>query len=322
MAKPAAMRAGRKASAPARTRDTDKLVVATRAHRKTMDRVLDRQVILPVKGVYNEASDSLSRALRRQFTGKLKQPAGERANYQQLAGIVEAKMRDVSTRLVSEMEQSTRGTLAESAQALATFVHRVQGGSSVLDDEVVMARVMSAQRKALEAARSESIVRLTGGIYGALRARVDKEVAGEATMGQAISAIGEELDQQWWRVERLVRTEVSGAFNRAHAAGIEALHGADSAMRMRWTEHVDDLTHTPMDARVGKDSLVLHGQVALPGKMFHMPNDSRTPKGMAGKSWASPPNRPNDRAVLLPWKAGWGIPAWEWRNGKRVVLRG
>jgi nicotinamide mononucleotide adenylyltransferase len=219
------------------------------------------------------------------------------------------------------MAHATKGTLAESAQALAAFVGKMEGGATLLDDEVVMARVINAQRMALEAARSESTAMLAASINAAMVKRLNQEVAEGATLGQAIAGLAEEMDKQWWQVERFVRTETSYAFNRAHQAGIEALQAEDQTVRMRWTEHVDDITGAPLDNRVGQDSLVLHGQVAVHGKLFHMPPDPRTPKGMEGKEWAHPPNRPNDRAVLLPWRSGWGVPAWEWRNGKRTKLR-
>jgi hypothetical protein len=71
---------------------------------------------------------------------------------------------------------------------------------------------------------------------------------------------------------------------------------------------------------VADDSLALHGQVAHPGGYFTMPIDPDVEERFWGKRWMFPPNRPNDRAVLSPWRPGWGIPAWEFKGGRRVNL--
>jgi hypothetical protein len=89
-------------------------------------------------------------------------------------------------------------------------------------------------------------------------------------------------------------------------------------LMQRWTELVDDATGRPLDNRVAADSLAMHGQVAPPGGSFLMPAAGGA---LAGQSWTHPPNRPNDRAVLTPWMPTWGVPAWQFRNGRRVNLR-
>ncbi len=90
-------------------------------------------------------------------------------------------------------------------------------------------------------------------------------------------------------------------------------------MRQRWTELINDLTGQPLDNRVAKDSIAMHGQVAYPGHYFTMPAGD-VPHLMVGKQWLYPPNRPNDRAVLTPWMRGWGVPAWEYHGGVRLPL--
>jgi hypothetical protein len=304
----------------AKRRSTERLVKAAKEHRRTIDRVLDKQILLPVRDAYEEASASLGRALRRGFQGRLREAAAGRTTFEQIGGVIGQKSREIASRVVIEMEHAARGTLAESAQALAKFAGRMDPRANPLDDDVVMARVINAQKRALAEMREDASKRLAEGLNAALQRRLTKETGEGTTLGQTITGLSEEMDNQWWQVERFVRTETSNAYNKAHAAGIAALSEEDPSVYMRWTEHVDDLTGEPKDNRVGQDSLVLHGQVARPGKLFHMPNDPRAPKAMIGKTWQHPPNRPNDRSILLPWKPGWGIPAWEFRNGKRVRL--
>jgi hypothetical protein len=121
--------------------------------------------------------------------------------------------------------------------------------------------------------------------------------------------------------ERLVRTETSRSYNQAQSDAITEIARTTPGLWKRWTELVDDWSGSPLDNKVARDSLVLHGQVARVDGHFTMPPDQRAPAVMVGKTWAQPPNRPNDRAVLTPWMREWGIPAWAWQ-GAKVWLSG
>jgi hypothetical protein len=121
-------------------------------------------------------------------------------------------------------------------------------------------------------------------------------------------------------VERIVRTETAFAYNAANDAAIIEYGRVDRRMMKRWTELVDDATGQPLDKRVGIDSVVLHAQVTRPDGVFTMPPDPRAPGSMVGRAWSHPPNRANDRAVIVPWHPSWGLPGWQWIDGRRVWL--
>ncbi len=140
-----------------------------------------------------------------------------------------------------------------------------------------------------------------------------------------------------YRAERIVRTETSFAYNTAHATAIDDASELVDGLMRRWTEYVDDATGRPLDARVANDSLVLHGQVCFQpegatfeGRStflvggtggFTMPPDGRVNAKLWGKRYAHPPNRPNDRSRLVPWKPTWGVPAYMVVNGVRMDVR-
>ena len=91
--------------------------------------------------------------------------------------------------------------------------------------------------------------------------------------------------------ERIVRTEVMGANNRAN---VEVMRAAD--------EELGDMVKIiscVFDARTGSDSIAVHGQIRRPDEPF----DS-----WFGK-FQHPPDRPNDRAVVVPHRISWPIPA-------------
>ena len=104
----------------------------------------------------------------------------------------------------------------------------------------------------------------------------------------------------WWRAERIARTESSWAFNRSHREAAERLDEDFDDTLLRWTEFVDDASGAPLDNRVAEDSIALHGQLRLPGDPFY--------DEVNGVYVNEPPNRPNDRATLLTWRASWGEP--------------
>ena len=55
--------------------------------------------------------------------------------------------------------------------------------------------------------------------------------------------------------------------------------------------------------------------------MLAMPPDGRVNAKLWGKRYAHPPNRPNDRSRLVPWKPTWGVPAYMVVGGQRMDVR-
>ena len=77
----------------------------------------------------------------------------------------------------------------------------------------------------------------------------------------------------------------------------EELAKKDKDIKVRWTELVDDATRLPLDSRVGKDSIMLHGQIRVPGRPF---TDI-----VLGGAPVAPPNRPHDRGRLVVVRDSW-----------------
>lgn len=90
--------------------------------------------------------------------------------------------------------------------------------------------------------------------------------------------------------ERIVRTEMMGAYNRA---SWESNREADDQLG----DMVKILSAT-FDDRTGSDSFAVHGQIRYPDEAF--------------ESWFGlyqhPPNRPNDREIVVPHRISWPLP--------------
>ncbi len=90
--------------------------------------------------------------------------------------------------------------------------------------------------------------------------------------------------------ERIVRTEIMGAYNRG---SWEANREADDQLG-----DMVKILSAVFDDRTGSDSFAVHGQIRLPDEAF--------------ESWFGlyqhPPNRPNDREIVVPHRISWPLP--------------
>lgn len=199
-----------------------------------------------------------------------------------------------------------RGT----AQTITTALSSLRDVSHAVGiDVIVPADVASSIAINADVRRAAALARIRERIQ-ADAVRAVRLLRGVPTREQVAATLVDAARANMWRVDRVVRTESSFAFNQARMQAITEMHARDRRIFMRWTERVDDFTGRPLDNKVAADSLAMHGQIARPGEMFNAPDG-------AG-SWAAPPNRPNDRAVLLPWMRDSGIPAWSYQGGLRV----
>lgn len=102
--------------------------------------------------------------------------------------------------------------------------------------------------------------------------------------------------------ERIVRTETMGAYNRA---GWETIRAADDELG-----DMCKILSATFDDRTGWDSYQVHGQIRLPDEAF----------AWKGGLYQSPPNRPNDREVVVPHRISWPIPDdLAWRSDGEVA---
>lgn len=90
--------------------------------------------------------------------------------------------------------------------------------------------------------------------------------------------------------ERIVRTEVMNASNRA---GLETIKAADEQLA-----DMCKILCATFDSRTGADSYAVHGQIRRPTESF---------VSWFG-SYQHPPNRPNDREIVVPHRVCWPLP--------------
>lgn len=308
-------------------RREDPAVEAVRAHRRLSDRILDRTVMRPMTQVFEEQSAGLFRGLTRSVRGRMSQPADSTVIHT-VAGALDEAFTRMGSAFGRTMGATGGQTITESLRALQEFLRKVTPGSgSPLTDSRV-AEIQQRTRHAIEVMRQRAAAELTTDMREAVFGRIFERSASaaERTIGELLSQTGEVLDDQLWRVERIARTQASDVFNGSQVEGMQALVREDPRYRLirpRWTELISDLNGEPFDSRVAADSFAMHGQVRELGEgVFVMPAGRNVPPGLVGKTWTHPPNRPNDRAVIVPWLPTMPIPAWKYENGQRVPVSG
>lgn len=105
--------------------------------------------------------------------------------------------------------------------------------------------------------------------------------------------------------ERIVRTEVMAAHNRAQWEGLRTVNKQVGGGMLK-------ILVATFDSRTGADSYAVHGQIRRPSQAFadwtHL--------------YQHPPNRPNDRETVVPHNMDWPIPpALRWRTDGEVSAR-
>jgi hypothetical protein len=118
---------------------------------------------------------------------------------------------------------------------------------------------------------------------------------GEVSYDEVVGRISNFFTADEWKLHRIVRTELHHVFNVGKLNGMRAMVG-----------DVPDLYKTlmhPMDARTGQDSKFAASMhlIAEINKPFEYMWQDKL------RSYMVPPDRPNDRSILVPYREEWGI---------------
>jgi hypothetical protein len=290
-----------------------------------LQRLVRSAGIAPVRALYDRMLDDVTRRIRATAAGTF--------SHQQLTGLL-AQIKLGLARLQAPLGEAVEGSATtvgvHAARTLlqdAAKLERHFSGAVIslpLLESARLRGLVDGQVSSLMRVHATSMARFGAQLVG----RMEEEIGASISLGenqtQTIDRIMTVGQMQWYRAERLVRTEMAFSAGRsARMAADEQAEELDGDMWSRWTEHVSD-EGMPLDDRVGVDSEAMHGQVAPPGEPFTQPPTNRqgdeVSDSLVGREWTSPPNRPNDRAVLVPWRSHWGVPGWRWEDGRRVPV--
>lgn len=140
----------------------------------------------------------------------------------------------------------------------------------------------------LDAYGNDLMQQISNGLFSA--------TLGETSYNDVVVRIGKFFQAEEWKLHRIVRTELHNIYNVGKLNGMGELVDQDI---------IPDLFKTlmhPMDGRTGKDSEYAASKhlVARIDEPFKYTWNGKKRVFMA------PPDRPNDRAILVPYRKEWG----------------
>lgn len=291
-------------------------------HRRRLERLATRRAAGRLKDIYDRAQAELVRKVSRLGGGT---PFTAHTLNLMMAQVKAGQIR-LAAQMAGELGDVSKDAQVEALGGVITDIKRMErkfaGTTPVLRIEEAsrFAGVIDQRRTSLLKMHKTSMARYGSLLVGQMEDQLSLGLASGDSTDEAIGRIQKTAGNEWWQAERIVRTETAWAYNATNADGVKAVRKDVPDIWQRWTEHVSD-DGTPLDDRVGEDSIVMHGQVAEPGGRFTMPVDPKVHASLWNKSWLHPPNRPNDRAVLVPWSPRWGAPGWELKGGARRPVK-
>lgn len=303
-------------------------------HRARFDRVTQRVAPADIKKLYARTQASLIAKLRAKIASGRGDTMTALQHRMLLVQIKQGQIQ-LAQQLTAQMGVTTKSVQTNALRGLIgdiTQLERMNSGAEItlpIEEASRFAKVIASSRPTLLRANANSMARYGSQLVKSMEDDLALSLASGETVNEAIDRVAKTADIEWWRGERIVRTETAAAFNATAQAGVAEAHEEIPDLYMRWSEHVDDASGAPLDDRVSVDSLAMNGQVALPGGGFTMPASSpvpdaegRTivPEALAGRVFFGAPCRPNGREVLQPWRPSWGIPGWRYVSGRRVPV--
>ena len=303
--------------------------------RRRLDRVVERGGVKPMARLYDRAISGLTRRL-----SKIAAPKTTYTAHQHRLMIAQLRQGRalLARRMRGQLGDISKTAQVEALRGLATDLTKLEAGFTgaevvlPIDEAARFEGVITGRRESLLRAHDVSIAEWTMAGVEKMEGELSMSLLMGEDFGTAVARVEQAAGAEWWQAERIVRTELAQAYNGTQADGIKECADELPDLWLRWSEHVDDDTFEPLDNRVAKDSIIMHGLIARPGEMFRMPismpDGSPIPpkvwsrvKHLADKQWPAPPNRPNDRSCVSPWRPHWGIPAWRLEGGLRVPMQ-
>lgn len=123
------------------------------------------------------------------------------------------------------------------------------------------------------------------GIEDALAAKMVVGKPWNEARAEVWNIVRDQVGDREWMVDRILRTEISAAYNGTTLAALQSEDDAEDPMLKKLV--------ATWDAVTGKDSMAVHGQTRKVNEPFVDPK---------GRVYMAPPNRPHDRELVVGWR--------------------
>jgi hypothetical protein len=254
---------------------------------------LEEEQARKLLGVYSDVRDRLIAKIKR-FRGEF---TGQQARIILIQ--VEESIRILQGRLTDMVGAGTEKMLVASVKQLRreidAFSVMFTGARQLLPLDAL--RIALDEKTLLMNQYATSLALYSDDVRQRVSTGLLEGLATRATGEQIVQSMGSFWSNEEWRLRRVVRTELHNVHGRGKLAGMEAV-------RNEFLPELKKTLYHPKDHRTGDDSewLMAHPLVAEVDKPFRY----EWPLG-SGK-WRvfdAPPDRPNDRAIVIPYQALW-----------------
>lgn len=250
----------------------------------------------------SQAGDILSayRDVRSELIDRLNHTPGGTFTAQHLRGTlaqVQGAIDAISGKLAGDMKEGAYTMALEGVgdllKELAKFDKHFTGAVTPINLNAALAAretsnfLVTKYETNLDAYGQGLMTQITNGLFSA--------TIGETSYNEVVGRIGEFFTAEEWKLHRIVRTELHNIYNTGKINGMKDLVEDELPDLMKTLMH-------PLDARTGPDSKYL-ASLALA-----IPVDEAFSYRWGGRDreFMAPPDRPNDRAILVPYREAWG----------------
>jgi hypothetical protein len=240
------------------------------------------------------------RGIRGQLRDRLDHLRADTFTAQHLRGVlsqVEGAIRAMNAKLQGDMEDGATSAALAGIEDLITETKAFNEKFSGAVTPINLNAALLAQDTAnfLVTKYETNLDDYGSGLYKQISNGLFNASIGEASYGEVVQDISRFFTAEEWKLHRIVRTELHNIYNMGKIKGMDELVDGSIPDLMKTLMH-------PMDQRTGKDSMYA-ARLQLVAKInepFVYVWDGKRREFMA------PPDRPNDRAILVPYREEWG----------------
>jgi hypothetical protein len=224
---------------------------------------------------------------------------------------IDAAIQAINKRLKGEMANAsdilaTRG-INDLAREITRFSKKFEGSVQPLNIDMVA--IATDSKNFLINKHDASIDAYSADLRAQIAQNITNAMIMRDTTQRTVSALVADVGRffvgEEWKLQRIARTEMHGMYN------FSKLNGLDKVQETSIPDLKKALMH-PMDSRTAADSkkLAKENPVVDIDEPFRF-----TYKGKE-RVFMMPPDRPNDRAILVPFREHWGKRAAEFTPGE------
>jgi hypothetical protein len=248
-------------------------------------------------GSYNE--------VRKNLMERLKRTKSDTFTAQQLRGVlaqIDAGLEAMQETLSGEMKSSALKTAMKGVEHITKEIEKFSKTFTGAVTPINLNAAIIAQdtNKFLVNKYDSSIASYSQGVRQAVTSGLTTAMIEEAPMSIVHDRLDGFFKGETWKLDRMARTELHNVYNLGKLLG----------MQQTKDEYVPDLMKTlyqPMDHRTGADSkYAAKLKLIVPlDKPFHYTWKAGPKSKAYERIFMTPPDRPNDRSVLIPYRKEW-----------------